>query len=247
MSEWQQGLVLDNLRWNDHLHSLRIEVEGISFSAGQYTRLALEVNGVKVARPYSFVNPPHQQVHEFYFNSVPGGPLSNRLIAMEKGEPILVSSKTAGFLTLDEVPAGRHLWLLATGTAIGPFLSILRAEQPWQRFERVVLSYAVRHQQDLSYLKVLDQIKDSHPNQFTWIPFVSRESVANAMAGRIPAAIDDGSLEDLLDMELDDQTSQVMICGNPEMVKDCISSLKSKGLRKNLRHTPGHITVERYW
>ncbi len=247
MSEWRQGTIVENLRWSEHLHSLRIDVEGADFIAGQYTRLALDIDGVKVARPYSFVNPPQEKIYEFYFNSVPGGPLSTRLIDMNAGDTIWVSDKPAGFLTLEEVPEGRELWLLATGTAIGPFLSLLRTEAVWQRFERIVLVYAVRHQQDLSYQDLLNQITENHQQQFSWLPFVSRESVAGAMTGRIPAAIDDGSLEKRLAMAFDPLCSQVMICGNPDMVKDSIAALKAKGLKKNLRHNPGHITVERYW
>ncbi|MEH6628064.1 MAG: ferredoxin--NADP reductase [Motiliproteus sp.] len=246
MSEWKQGTIVENLRWSEHLHSLKIDVDGPDFIAGQYTRLALDIDGVKVARPYSFVNPPQGKTYEFYFNSVPGGPLSTRLINMNAGDNIWVSDKPAGFLTLEEVPEGSELWLLATGTAVGPFLSILRTDEVWQRFERIVLVYAVRHGLDLSYQDLLNQIAMDN-QQFSWLPFVSREAASNAMAGRIPAAIDDGSLEQRVGMEFDPQRSQVMICGNPDMVKDSIVSLKGKGLQKNLRHNPGHITVERYW
>ncbi|OMH33688.1 ferredoxin--NADP reductase [Motiliproteus sp. MSK22-1] len=246
MSEWIQATVLNNKRWNEHLHSLQIEAEGIKFTAGQYTRLALDIDEVRVARPYSFVNPPDVETLEFYLNSVPDGPLSNRLVNMNSGDRIWVSTKPAGFLTLDEVPDGQFLWMLATGTAIGPFLSILRTKQPWNRFQRVLLAYAVRNENELSYRDLLEQFSKQHSEQFTWVPFVSRESLDYGLSGRIPTALDDGSLEEYFKQKLNRDT-QVMICGNPHMVKDSISSLKAKGLSKNLRHTPGHITVERYW
>ncbi len=247
MSEWQAGRVVDNRGWNDHLHSLQIAAPATDFIAGQYTRLALDIGDTRVARPYSFVNPPGEATLEFYFNSVPGGPLSNRLIGMKAGEAIWVSAKPAGFLTLEEVPEGKELWMLATGTAIGPFLSILRTPAPWRRFQRVMLAYAVRYEGDLSYREVLDDIQAQHADRFHWLPFVSREQADGAMSGRIPAAIEDRSLEQRLNMELRADHSQVMICGNPEMVRDSIAVLKDRGLRKNLRHTPGQVTVERYW
>ena len=246
MSEWKQATVLNNKRWNEHLHSLEIDAEGAEFIAGQYTRLALDIDGVRVARPYSFVNPPGDEILEFYLNSVPDGPLSNRLVHLNRGDSIWVSTKSAGFLTLNEVPEGSCLWMLATGTAIGPFLSILRTNDPWKRFQRVFLAYAVRNEKELSYRNLLEQLVKEYPEQFAWTPFVSRESLSYGLSGRIPAALDDGSLEDYFQQKMNTDT-QVMICGNPHMVKDSISSLKAKGLSKNLRHTPGHITVERYW
>jgi ferredoxin--NADP+ reductase len=247
MSEWVSGTVIDNIFWTDYLHSLKVEAEVAPFRAGQYTRLALDIDGVRVARPYSFVNAPDDALLEFYFNTVPQGPLSNRLAAMRAGDQVWVSREVAGFFTLDEVPAAPNLWLFATGTALGPFVSMLKTEQPWRRFERVVLVYAVRMHQDISYQGAITQLLESYPDQFSWIPFVSRESVDHAMQGRIPAAIYTGALQKRAGLNITSDTSQVMICGNPCMVKDTMIALKALGLRKNLRRTPGHITIEKYW
>jgi len=247
MSEWVEGKVLQNKRWTDELHSLQLEADIEPYQAGQYTRLALDVDGVRVARPYSFVNPPGTAYHEFFFNSVPGGPLSNQLLDLEVGDTIWVAPKAAGFLTLDEVPDGRELWMLATGTAIGPFLSILKTATPWQRFDKIVLAYAVRENKDLCYADRMDALAKKHAGHFVWQPFVSRETVKGALSGRITTAIADKSLEQRLGVPLRASSSQVMICGNPAMVKECIALLKARGMEKNLRHTPGHITVERYW
>lgn len=247
MEQWQRGVVRENIGWSAHLHSLQIKTAPIDFVAGQYTRLGLEVEGTLIARPYSFVNPPTEPLLEFYFNAVPGGPLSNRLLALNPGDEIQLATTPSGFLVLDEIPDGRDLWLLATGTAIGPFLSILATAQPWQRFERILLVYGVRHQADLSYRNLLDQFAREHPEQFVWLPFVSREPMVGAIAGRIPAAIAEGRLEQRVGLSLSAEHSQVMICGNPEMVKDSLVVLKTRGLAKNLRRSPGQITVERYW
>ncbi|WP_207063552.1 ferredoxin--NADP reductase [Motiliproteus sp. SC1-56] len=247
MTDWVAGMVVENRRWTDRLHSLRIEAAVAPFKAGQYTRLALDIDGVKVARPYSFVNPPQEPVLEFYFNSVPGGPLSNQLLAIKEGEPIWVAPEATGFLTLDEVPEAEDLWLLATGTAIGPFLSILATEEPWRRFQRIRLAYSVRHGVDMSYRERLDAHVKERPGQFDWIPCISREQMADSINGRITTALADGRLEQRAGCALGPEQSQVMICGNPHMVKETIALLKERGMQKNLRRAPGHITVERYW
>ena len=130
MSQWLEGRVAARRDWTDSLHSLEVEAPELTFVAGQFARLALPAPpGEKdpmLGRPYSFVNPPHAPRHEFYFNVVPGGPLSPRLAALEAGDPIWLGARANGFFSVPEVPQAEALWCLATGTGIGPFLSILR-------------------------------------------------------------------------------------------------------------------------
>jgi ferredoxin--NADP+ reductase len=76
---------------------------------------------------------------------------------------------------------------------------------------------------------------------------VSREDVPGALRGRIPALVRDGRLEAQAGLGLAARTSQVMLCGNPDMLKDTTAVLAERGMRKNRRRTPGHITVESFW
>ena len=240
------GCVVENKHWTEHLYSLRVDAGSVPFTAGQFGKLALDIDGERVARPYSFVNAPHEPISEFYSSIVPAGPLSPRLATLKPGDEIWLANKGSGFLVLDEVPQGKYLWLLSTGTALGPFLSILKTAEPWQRFERIVLVHAVRYVKDLSYHDTIKQFEKEHADCFAAISFVSREEIDFAVRGRVPAAIDDGVLEQRGDMPFNTD-SQVMICGNPDMVKDSTAALEKKGLKKNRRRTPGHITVEGYW
>ena len=245
-STFVKGRVIENKHWAEYLHSLRIEAKISPPIAGQFGKLALEINGERIARPYSFVNAPHESILEFYSSVVSEGPLSPKLAQLEKGSTIWVANKGSGFLVLDEIPEGKYLWLLATGTAIGPFLSILKTETPWQRFERIILVHAVRYVKEMPYGSLIQQLEKEHAGHFMMIPFVSREKTDFAIQSRIPAAIENGLLEKNGTMPFNED-SQVMVCGNPNMVKDSTIALEAKGLRKNRRRTPGHITVERYW
>ena len=80
-----------------------------------------------------------------------------------------------------------------------------------------------------------------------YIPFVSREAAPGALAGRIPAAIADGRLEAAAGVRIAPETSQVMLCGNPDMLRDASAALVARGLRKHRRRSPGHISVESFW
>ena len=247
MSEkWHEARVLENRHWTDALFSLRVEGAPVGFEAGQFVRIALDIGTERVARPFSFVNPPQDPVHEFYGIVVPEGPLSPRLAALGAGDRLFVAGNPAGFLVLSEVPEAETLWLVSTGTGIAPFLSILHTEVPWRRFANVVLVHAVRHAQELVYQESILRLK-SEREKFKYVTFVSRESVAGSLAGRIPAAIGDGRLEAAAGLPLAPATSHAMLCGNPDMLKDAAAALGERGLRKHRRRTPGHITVESFW
>lgn len=137
--------------------------------------------------------------------------------------------------------------MMATGTGVGPFLSILGTDKLWQRYERVVLVYAVRILSELSYQERIAQILAKHTSQFSFIPFLSREVSDVALTGRIPHAIIDGRLETHAGIEISIDNSQIMLCGNPQMVKDTTNVLIGRGFKKHHRINPGHITVENYW
>ncbi len=247
MSRWVHGTVVQNHHWTDQLYSLQVEADIRTFVAGQFGRLALDIDGQRVGRPYSFVNAPHETPLEFYSIIVPEGQLSHQLHKLRPGDNVWVSPKGAGFFTLSQIPDADHLWMLSTGTALGPFLSILKTSEPWQRFKKIILVHAVRTVNELTYQDSINTFTALHADQFTMIPFVSRENTDFAIQGRIPAAIEDGRLEDRGNLLLNSEQSQVMVCGNPAMVKDTAEVLKARGFKTNKRKDPGNITAENYW
>jgi ferredoxin--NADP+ reductase len=144
------------------------------------------------------------------------------------------------------VPEADTLWLVSTGTGIAPFLSILRTPAPWKRFRKVILVHAVRHARELVYTDLVKKVHQENGGLFHYVTFVSREKAAGSLEGRIPAAMRDGRLEAAANAHLNER-AHVMLCGNPDMLKDAQAALVERGLRKHRRRTPGHITVESFW
>lgn len=243
---WLEGRVLENRHWTEALFSLRVQAPALSFEAGQFVRIALDVDGARVARAFSFVNPPHDPVLEFYGVVVPEGPLSPRLARLAPGDVLYVAPNPAGFLVLSEIRDAETLWLVSTGTGIAPFLSILQTEAPWQRFRHVVLVHAVRRAQELVYRDAIERIGQAR-KELKYVTFVSREAHPGSLSGRIPDAVRDGRLQAAAGLELSAQSSQVMLCGNPQMLRDAAAALTELGLRKHRRRNPGHISVESFW
>lgn len=246
MAEWKTGQVVDKVQWTEALYSLVFEAELAPFTAGQFVRVGLEVDGETIGRPYSLVNPPHEPRHEIYFNIVPVGQLSERLAQLEPGDPILVDPRPNGYFTLAETPAGRRLWMFATGTALGPYLSMLKTAEPWGRFEQIHLVHGVRLARDLNYAADIERIQAEHPRQFRFSPLVSREETGFAWPGRITDAIESGQLEARLNTAFDPAQDRIMLCGNMEMIRDAQVVLAEKGFRKHRASAPGQIVTEKY-
>lgn len=247
MAIWNAGNVIAHKHWSDTLHTLYVNSDIEPYEAGQFIKIGLNINGEVIGHPYSLVNPPEKTPLEFYYITVPGGQLTPHLAKLKTGDSVLIAPKAHGFLILDEVPLAKHLWVMATGTGIGPFLSILATNKPWQRYEQVILVYAVRALSELNYQDLIQQFLAEHPKQLAYIPFVSREIVDFALAGRIPQAIIDGRLEKRAGMNINATDSQVMLCGNPQMVKDATNTLMERGLKKHRRVSSGQISSENYW
>ena len=242
MTTWLEGKVVENRHWTEALFSLRVEGARLAFEAGQFVRIALDIDAERVARPFSMVNSPDDPTLEFYGIVVPEGPLSPRLARLSAGDTLYVASNPAGFLVLSELPDAAALWLLSTGTGIAPFISMLRSGTPWRRFSDVVLVHAVRHARELVYRDEIQSMRN-----LRYVPVVSREDLAGSLRGRIPQLLRDGRLEATAGLKLAPENAQVMLCGNPDMLKDATAALTERGLRKNRRRTPGHITVESFW
>ena len=245
MADWLTGKITQNRQWTERLYSLRFTAPLGEFKAGQFVRIALEIDGEIVARPYSLVNSPAEPELEIFFNIVPQGPLTPRLAVLQQGDVIRVADRTSGFLTIDQVPAARHLWMLATGTGVGPFVSILKTTEAWQRFEKIVLVYSVRTAHDLAYQDVIAGINEAY-QQFSFVPVITRESVPRTLNARIPDALQSGQLEELAGIGMNPEDSHVMMCGNSAMIADVNKLLEQRSMRKHLRREPGHITTEKY-
>ena len=244
--DWLSGKVVEKTQWNERLFSLRIQADFNDFLPGQFVRVALDIDGERVARPYSLVNTPEDDLLEIYFNIVPEGPLSPKLAELGVGDEIFVTSKANGFLTVDEVPECKHLWLFATGTGVGPFLSILKNQTTWQRFEKIVLAYSVRDSSELTYREQIADIEEKHVEQFVFVPVITREKVDGTVNQRISVSLEDGSLEDRTGITINQTDSHIMMCGNSAMISDVTERLEERGLRKHRRREPGHITTEKY-
>ncbi|WP_421683596.1 ferredoxin--NADP reductase [Stutzerimonas urumqiensis] len=226
---------------------------GFRFRAGQFARLGVrKPSGSIVWRAYSMVSAPHDEFLDFFSIVVPDGEFTSELSRLRPGDELLVDKQAFGYLTLDRFPDGRDLWLLATGTGVAPFLSILQDLEVWDRFERIVLVYSAREARELAYQELIRTLPERDylegvRARLTYLPVVTREQVPGALHGRITTLIPSGELERAAELKLEPEHSRIMLCGNPQMIDDARLLLKSMDMNLALTRKPGQVAVENYW
>ena len=247
--------ITDVRTWTDSLFSFRTTRDrGYRFVPGQFARLGVPgaAEGSIVWRAYSIASAAHDEHLEFFSVVVPNGQFTSRLSKLREGDPIYVERKSYGFLTTDRFEAGRDLWMLATGTGLAPFLSILHDFATWEQYENLVLVQSVRTEKELAYEDLIRGFEKSEyyaefAHKLRYARIVTREPVPGALRDRVTKLLANGVLEKNIDLELDHDRSRIMLCGNPEMVEDSRKILVDRGFRLSRRGDPGHLATENYW
>lgn len=240
--------------WSPSLFSLRCSRDpAFRFRAGQFARLGVEkADGSVVWRPYSMASAPHDEFLEFFSIVVPGGEFTSELNRLRVGDSLLVDKQAYGFLTLDRFADGRDLWLIASGTGLAPFLSILQDFEAWQRFERIVLVYSARTARELAYQPLIQGLTlqahlAEYADRLCYLPLLTREHAPGCLHGRVTTLLENGELERAAGLTLNPEHSRLMLCGNPQMIEDTRALLKRRGLHLSLSRRPGQVAVENYW
>ena len=269
--------VIEVTRWAPTLLSFKVtRPDGFKFTAGQFVRLGIHGKDLQyfaqnhetklvtsetqgqpidldgyVFRPYSVASSPYDEFIEFFSVVIPEGEFTSKVNHIQVGDSLLLNTTPFGYLTLAryQLPLPNDLWLLATGTGLAPFLSILKTIDVWQQYQRIILVYSARTSQELAYQAQISSIKSIYGDNgaaFVFLPIVTREADYAGEKARIPNLILSGKLTELVGQKLDKERSHVMLCGNPQMVEDTKEALKSIGLTMN-RRGEGNIAVENYW
>jgi ferredoxin--NADP+ reductase len=246
--------VLALRHWTSSLISFRTSrAPSFRFTPGHYGRLGLDgADNEVIWRPFSVVSGAHDQHLEFFATLVPGGKFSGLLAGTREGDSIGVEKASYGFLTIDHFAPGKDLWLLASGTGLGPFLSILRDPATWRAYDSAMLVHSVRHASELAYRDEIAAIPGGEllaasRVRLRYVPVVTREPWPGALTARIPQLIQNGDLEQAAGVELDPQRSRIMVCGNPEMSRELRRQLTARGFLTNRRGAPGQLAFENYW
>ena len=143
--------------------------EPVEFTPGQFVSLTEVFDGRKITRPYSIVSVPDGSRFDLCLNLVDDGIFSPHLFSMKPGDTVETRTPL-GFFVLRNPPSDSIL--VATGTGIAPFRSILNAHLG-QVLRQFTLVFGVRYEQSLMYRGEFEALARQHPNLRFW-PVLSR-------------------------------------------------------------------------
>jgi len=260
--------IIERRDLNDELSIIRVAPDDgdvPDFKPGQFCTLGLpkdrsEINpnspaarrgrAPMIRRAYSIASSPAQKdALELYVVLVEHGKLTTKLWELEKGDRLYLDPRINGHFTLDRVGPGKDVVMISTGTGLAPFVSMLRAEHPPERFGRRVVLHGVRYERDLGYREELEAMAAADPSVI-YIPAVTREAEGSKYTGhrgRVTSVLDDHVFEPLTGFPLDAATTEVMLCGNPAMIESVRTMLEPKGFVEHTEERLGNLHFERYW
>jgi ferredoxin--NADP+ reductase len=238
--------------WTDRQFSFRCTRDpALRFVAGQFAMIGLMVDGKPLVRAYSMVSPPWDEELEFLSIKVQDGPLTSRLQHIRPGDTVVIGRKPTGTLLLENLLPGKTLWLLATGTGLAPFMSLIREPETYERYERVVVAHTVRQASELAYRELITRALPEHEflgefvkGKLLYYPSVTREPFATQ--GRITTLIESGRIfADLGLPPLSTEHDRVMLCGSEAFNADMKPLLEGRGFVEGSNAAPGTYVQEK--
>lgn len=248
---------------------LRVEPDGWSlpdFKPGQFATLGLPADAPRgpeagaeepgteagfIRRAYSIASSSREKAYlEFYIVEVPSGALTPRLFALRPGDRLWLGPRMAGLFTLDRVAPDRNLVLVATGTGLAPYMSMLRTDLLAHPERRLAVLHGARHAAELGYREELFHLQRDAPN-FSYLPVISRPEAEPrpwpGATGHLQDFWATAPLAALWGFRPGPGDTDVFLCGNPQMVRDLTALLAAEGFREHSAKVPGQIHFEKYW
>lgn len=258
--------ILEFKYWSDTLFSICVEKPSdYVFIPGQYAKIKLiEIENNPMShtqqshwKSYSIISTPQDNYLEFLVTVVSHGVFTPALSKLKIGDSIELDSRSFGILTSHRLFINDYLFLIASGSGLGPFVSMLNEQSIWEQFPNIILIHSVKHENELAYYYDLSQYVAPENKQFIYIPIATRGispyvhinglSIELRFSERITSIILNNQLESIFNKPISKDNSSFMLCGNPEMVQDVRSILENKQYELAKVKTQGHIAIETYW
>lgn len=204
-----------------------------------------------VMRAYSIASSSVAKEYlELYVGLVRSGSLSTRLFELKVDDRLYVSPKFKGMFTLSQVPHEHSVVLIATGTGVAPYMSMIRTEISTGLRRRFAVFHGAYHSSDLGYHSEL-QTLDAVSNVFSYVPTLS-----HAHEERVPWRGREGFVQKLWTGRILDalwgfrpepENTHAFLCGHPMMIEEMEEILQSEGFKIHSKNDPGQIHSEKFF
>ncbi|QKV18836.1 ferredoxin--NADP reductase [Oricola thermophila] len=245
--------VTEVTHWTDKLFSFRLtRPQSLRFRSGEFVMIGLPGdNGRPILRAYSIASPSWDEELEFYSIAVPDGPLTSKLVHIKPGDQVILKTKPTGTLVVDALLPGKRLYMIATGTGIAPFASLIRDPEVYEKFEQVILTHTCREVAELEYgRKLIESLIDDPligemvDGKLVYYPTTTRED--SPKMGRITDKIRSGELfADIGAPAWTRDDDRVMICGSMGLNLEIKELCEAAGMEEGANSKPGHFVLEK--
>ncbi|OSM06149.1 ferredoxin--NADP reductase [Magnetofaba australis] len=257
-----------------HLAIFRVKPDDgdFAFTAGQFAVLGMKYNAPRAAdsdeeepvdeakaerlirRAYSISSGSHEnEFLEFYISMVQSGQLTPRLFALQPGDRLWLGPKASGMFTLDQTPPGKSILMIATGTGLAPYISMVRtmAMGVGCPASQLAIVHGASYSWDLGYRNELQSLAEKCPN-FHYAPIISRPEKDpdwSGRTGRLNTWFEDPEkLREVAQLPLDPSQTHIFLCGNPGMVESAEAVFTQQyGYVKSSAKESGSLHLEKYW
>lgn len=264
------AVVVKRIEMAPGLMILRVRTDGWDmpkFKPGQYAVLAMPGSSDRVElsdpeekpadpdklikRAYSIASSSKQNEYlELYITLIRSGELTPRLFALKEGDKVFLAPKFKGVFTIDKAPEEANLVLIATGTGIAPYVSMVRTVFTGDNNRKFAILHGARHSWDLGYRSELSTLAAQSDN-FTYIPTISKPEAEKtgwtANTGRVQSLWSDRAIEAEGGFAPDPADTHIFLCGAPAMIEDMVTLLSGEGYKEHKKKDPGQVHVERFW
>lgn len=225
-----EAAISDVRQLSESTIALSIKGESLSslaFLPGQYVNL--NVPGSEQSRAYSFSSLQKDGEVSFLIRNVPGGLMSSFLTGIAKAGDSMTLAGPLGSFYLRNIE--RPLLLLAGGTGLAPFTTMLEKIAEQGSMHPVHLIYGVTNDFDLVELERLQALSALIPN-FSFSACVANPDSQHPLKGYVTQHIEPS--------HLNAGDVDVYLCGPPPMVEAVSLYIREQGI------TPAHFYYEKF-
>lgn len=260
-------LVTQSVQVSPIMKIIKIKPEGWKFpefEPGQFVALGLPPDAPRYAsatkefeapkpdklirRAYSIASSSTEDSIEFYITLVNSGQLTPRIFELNIGDKIWLGKKAVGMFTLDQIDNTKNVILIATGTGVAPYMSMLRSNA-LKRTGKIFVIHGAANSWDLGYsseLKLLTSIF----NSFFYHPTITEPDKEpagwNGDTRFIEEIWESGIAEITMGVKPTPENTEVFLCGNPKMIDGMKELLYKDGFKDHKKKSPGEIHSEEF-
>lgn len=229
--------------WSDRTFSFKTtRSDMFRFTAGEFAMIGLRVDNRNILRAYSVVSPPWKEELEFLSIKIQDGDLTSRLQHIKVGDEVILAEKTTGTLVNSALRKGGELYMLATGTGLAPFMSLIRDIETLETWDKINIIHSVRDSKDLAYTKDLaNNFVDLEPELHEMIAdkLFYKPIITGLGDKRITTQLSEG------DLKINYESDKIMLCGNLEFNQEVSEWCVSKGMNEGSLREPGDFVIEK--